>query len=65
MYFSKCFTFTYLSYNYVNMNIHWKDWCWSSNTLPIDVKSQLNRKDPDTGKDWGQEKGVTEDETVG
>ena len=30
-----------------------------------DVKSQLIRKDPDAGKDWGQEeKGVTEDEIV-
>ena len=32
--------------------IHW----------PPDVKSQLSGKDPDAGKDWGQEeKGVTED----
>ena len=32
---------------------------------PPDVKSQLIGKDPDTGKDWGQEeKGVTEDEMV-
>ena len=31
-----------------------------------DVKSQLIGKDPDAGKDWGQEeKGVTEDELVG
>ena len=31
-----------------------------------DVKSQLIGKDPDAGKDWGQEeKGVTEDEMVG
>ena len=30
-----------------------------------DVKSQLIKKDPDAGKDWGQEeKGVTEDEMV-
>ena len=30
---------------------------------PSDVKSQLIGKDPDAGKDWGQEeKGVTEDE---
>ena len=29
-------------------------------------KSQLTGKDPDAGKDWGQEeKGVTEDEMVG
>ena len=32
---------------------------------PPDVKSWLTRKDPDAGKDWGQEeKGVTEDETL-
>ena len=33
---------------------------------PLDVKRQLNGKDPDAGKDWGkEEKGVTEDEMVG
>ena len=33
---------------------------------PPDVKSWLIWKDPDGGKDWGQEeKGTTEDETVG
>ena len=33
---------------------------------PPDVKSQLTGKDPDAGKDWGQEeKGMTEDATVG
>jgi len=33
---------------------------------PPDVKSQLTGKDPDVGKDWGQEeKGVAEDEMVG
>ena len=32
---------------------------------PLDVESQLTRKDPDAGKDWGQEKGTTEDEMVG
>ena len=32
---------------------------------PPDAKSWLNGKDPDAGKDWGQEeKGVTEDEIV-
>ena len=32
----------------------------------LDAKSQLTEKDPDAGKDWGQEeKGVTEDEKVG
>ena len=33
---------------------------------PPDMKNRLIRKDPDAGKDWGQEeKGTTEDETVG
>ena len=33
---------------------------------PSDAESQLTGKDPDTGKDWGQEeKGATEDEMVG
>ena len=32
---------------------------------PPDAKSRLIGKDPDAGKDWGQEKGVTEDEMVG
>ena len=33
--------------------------------LPPDAKSQLMGKDPDAGKDWGQEeKGLTEDEMV-
>ena len=47
---------------------HWKDWCWSwnSNTLSTDVKNWLIRKDPDAGRDWGQEeKGMTEDKMVG
>ena len=32
---------------------------------PPDAKSRLTGKDPDAGKDWRQEKGTTEDETVG
>ena len=32
---------------------------------PPDAKSQLIGKDPDVGKDWRQEKGMTEDEIVG
>ena len=31
---------------------------------PLDVKSWLIWKDPDAGKDWGQNKGTTEDEMV-
>ena len=30
-----------------------------------DVKSRLTGKDPDAGKDGGQEKGTAEDEMVG
>ena len=32
---------------------------------PPDAKSWVTGKDPDTGKDWGQEKGTTENEMVG
>ena len=32
---------------------------------PPDAKSWILGKDPDAGKDWGQEKGMTEDEMVG
>ena len=32
---------------------------------PPDTKSQLIRKDSDSGKDWRREKGTTEDEMVG
>ena len=33
---------------------------------PPDAKSRLIGKDPDTGRDWGQEeKGATEDEMIG
>ena len=52
----------------ISPEYHWKDWCWSwnSNIWPPDVKNWLIWKDPDAGKDWGQEeKGVTEDEMVG
>ena len=32
---------------------------------PPDTNIQLTGKDPDAGKDWGQEKGTTQDEIVG
>ena len=32
---------------------------------PPDGKSWVTRKDPDAGKDWGQEKGATEGEVDG
>ena len=50
------------------LGVHWKDWCWSWNPIlwPPDVKSWLIWKDPDPGKNWGQEeKGTTEDEMAG
>ena len=50
------------------LGVHWKDWHWSwnSNTLAPDMKNWFIGKDPDAGKDLGQEeKGMTEDEMVG
>ena len=49
------------------MNIHWKDWCWTEAPIlwPPVAKNWLIGKDPDAGKDWKQEKGMTEDEVVG
>ena len=43
--------------NQSTLNIHWKDWCWSwsSNIWPSDTDCRLIGKDPDAGKDWGQE----------
>ena len=50
-----------------------KDWCWSWNTNILAIsceelthwKSWLIGKDSDAGRDWGQEKGTTEDEMAG
>ena len=50
------------------LNIHWKDWSWSwnSNTLATWCKKLTHWKRLWCWKDWRQEeKGVTEDETVG
>ena len=47
------------------LNIHWKDWCRSSNTLATWCEEPTYWKYPDAGKDWKQEKGTTEDEMVG
>ena len=52
----------------LTLNIHWKDcfWSWSYNIWPPDAKGRLIGKDPDAGKDWGEEeKGKTEDEMAG
>ena len=57
-------------YRKSTLNIHWKEWSWSSNTRPPDVKSWLVVKDADEKsqlirKDWRQEEnGVTEDKIV-
>ena len=45
-----------------------KNWCWSwnVNTLATWSKESIHCKDPEAGKDWGQEeKGTTEEEMVG
>ena len=58
---------TSASYRRSVLGVHWRTWCWSwnSNIWPPDAKSWLIWKDPDAGKDWGQEKkGTTEDEVV-
>ena len=47
------------------LNIHWKDWCWSSNTLATWCEEPTHWKDPDAGNEWRQEKGTTEDEMAG
>ena len=48
------------------LNIHWQDWCWSSNTLATWCENWFIGKDPDAGKDWRwEEKGMTEDEIDG
>ena len=50
----------------INLNIHWKDWCWSSNTLATWCEELTLWKDPEAGNNWRQEeKGATEDEMVG
>ena len=43
-----------------------RNWCWSTPKLwPPDTKSPLTSKDPDAGKDWGQEdQAAAEDEMV-
>ena len=52
------------SYRKSILNIHWKDCCWSSNTLATWCKELTHWKRPWCWKDWGKEKGVTEDERL-
>ena len=49
------------------LNMHWKDWCWSWNSIlwPPDAKNWLIWKDPDAGKDSSWEEETTEDEMIG
>ena len=48
------------------LNIHWKNWYWSSNPLATWWEELTHWKDLDSGKDQRQEeKGVTEDEMIG
>ena len=49
------------------LNMHWKtDAEYEAPMVRLpDAKCWLNGKDSDAGKDWGHEKGATEDETVG
>ena len=49
------------------LNIHWKDCAKAEAPIlrPPDAKSWLIGKDPDAGKDWRQEKGMTEDVMFG
>ena len=47
-------------------SIHWKDWCWSWSSNTLATWCELTEwKRLYAGKDWRQEKGVTEDEMVG
>ena len=50
------------------LTIRWKHWCWrwSANTLATWCEEPTHWKEPDAGRDWGQEeKGTTEDEMIG
>ena len=50
----------------INPEYSLEAWCWNSNILAPDAKSQLIGKDPDAEKDFRQEeKGMTEEEMVG
>ena len=51
----------------ISPGVHWKDWCWgwNSNTLATSCKELTHWKNPDAGRDRGQEKGTTEDEMAG
>ena len=54
------------SYRRPVLNVYWKDWCssWNANTLATWWEELTHLKNHDAGKDWGWEKGMTEDEMV-
>ena len=57
---------TWQSYRKSALNIHWKDWCRSSNTLATWHEEPTHWKKSWCWERWGQEeKRVTEDEMVG
>ena len=59
-----CFTFWVLGTKWVIF--FFKESCaWALILWPPDEKNWLFGKDPDSGNDWRQEKGATEDEMVG
>ena len=47
------------------LNIYWKDWCWSSNSLATWYEEPTHRKRPWCWESLRQEKRLTEDEVVG
>ena len=48
------------------LNIHWKGWCWCSNTFAMWCKEPTHWKRPWCWERWRQEeKGTTEDKMVG
>ena len=51
-----------------SLGVHWEDWCWSWNSISLATSCEelTHWKNPDAGRDWGQEeKGTTEDEMIG
>ena len=53
----------FIEYSLEVLNIHWKDWCWSSNTLvtwwqePTHQYSLMLKTEAHWWKDWRQKKG--------
>ena len=63
-----CFINYAKAFDYVDYNEKQRKSILNTETpilCPLHVKNWLIGKDPDAGKDWKQEKGMTEDEMVG